>query len=623
MSNALRMIPLEQLKPCKANVRKTQATADIDQLAASIVANGVLENLIVCRVEATSDEPEVFEVIAGERRRRALRLLLKRKKIDVAYRVPCLVLKNADASQVTELSLAENIVRAPLHPADQFDAFAKLRKDGLPPEDIAARFGLTATVVQQRLKLAAVSPRLMAVYRTGDMTLEQMMAFTLTDEHSAQEAVWFDNPFSDRSPQSIRRLLTKSLVDAADRRALFVGAVAYQQAGGVILRDLFQSESEGYFTDSQLLDSLVAEKLAKEAEKLRCEGWSWVEMQESTYGPASGFGRIKPQEITLSKRDEARLAKLSERYDQLISVLEEDGEDTSVAGELDNVTEELEVLRTRKETWPDEDKARAGAIINLDFDGSLNVTRGLLKPEHQKIHEAEEGALSGSASEERTVSGYSESLLVDLSAHRTAALREVLASKPVQAMTALLHVLVLRIFFFQETGSCLRISPEVADLKNASKTIGESKAALALVGRHNGWVERLPEIEQLWSWLSELSAEDRLELLAYCIAVTVDALHRPGEPIHKRSEDALARVLSLDMADWWRPTACAFFDRIKKEQILTAVEEGVSRAAMQPLVGRKKNQITARAEELLAPTRWLPEPLRTGVESSSLREAAE
>jgi len=622
MSNALRMLPLCQLKRCKNNVRKTDRSSVIEQLAASIEANGVLENLIVRRLDSKDTEgPDLYEVVAGERRRTALKLLARRKKIPADHRVPCLVLKG-DA-QVTEVSLAENIVRAPLHPADQFEAFLKLQKDGLPVEDIAARFGLSSNVVLQRLKLAAVSPRLMAVYRSGEMSLEQLIAFTISDDHGAQEAVWFERPFSGLSSQDIRRLLTRALVDGADRRARFIGAKAYEAAGGVIVRDLFQSESEGYLADSQLLDQLVAKRLGVEAEALKAEGWGWVEVvPEVDHGQLVRFGRARPREVSLSDEEEAQIAELSKRYDELVAAIEEEG-DEEAAEKLGRITEELDALRAKKEVWPDEDKAVSGAILSLEYDGSLKVMRGLVKPEHRPAAEPISPQGASPRAEEKRTNGYSESLLVELSAHRTAALREILAGNPVQAMTALLHVLVLRIFFAEHSGSCIEITPAITDLRKASQTVGESKAALALVARHNAWAERLPEIDHLRLWLNELPSDDRLELLAYCIGLTIDALHRPGVTSRKESADQLCRALGLDMADWWRPTQAGFFDRITKDQILAAVAEGVSRAAIHPLTGRKKSQIGSRAEELLAPTRWLPEPLRTPIASEPNRAAAE
>jgi ParB family chromosome partitioning protein len=251
MSNTLMTIPLCQLKRSKDNIRKTEPLVGIEELAASIQANGVLENLVVFPIDRPDPaEPEFYEVVAGARRLAALKLLLKRKKVVRDLRVPCLVLERSGAATPVEVSLAENIVRAPLHPADQFEAFLKLQKEGLPAEDIAARFGISATVVSQRLKLAAVSPRLMVEYRSGEMTLEQLMAFTITNDHKAQDEAWFENPYGDSSPQAIRRYLTKSHVEGGDRRARFIGAKAYEEAGGIVVRDLFQPEDEGYFTDS-------------------------------------------------------------------------------------------------------------------------------------------------------------------------------------------------------------------------------------------------------------------------------------------------------------------------------------------------------------------------------------
>lgn len=228
------------------------------------------------------------------------------------YPVPCRVLGEIEVATYVEISLAENIVRSPLHPADQFDAFAKLQKEGLAAEEIAARFGLPAKVVIQRLKLGAVTPRLMAAYRADELTLDQLMAFAITDDHAAQEAFWFDTPHGHRSPQAIRRHLTSALVEGGDRRALFIGAKAYETAGGTVIRDLFQPESEGYFADSQLLDRLVAEKLDTEAGKFRNEGWSWVEvMPETDYGASRARSRTGSPSGATSVRSPARMRSSS------------------------------------------------------------------------------------------------------------------------------------------------------------------------------------------------------------------------------------------------------------------------------------------------------------------------
>ena len=74
-----------------------------------------------------------------------------------------------------------------MHPADQNEAFAALQAQAMTAEEIGARFGLSARMVKQRLRLGAASPSLMALYREGDIHLDQLMAFCLTDDHAAQE----------------------------------------------------------------------------------------------------------------------------------------------------------------------------------------------------------------------------------------------------------------------------------------------------------------------------------------------------------------------------------------------------------------------------------------------------
>jgi ParB family chromosome partitioning protein len=118
------------------NVRKTGENS-ITELAASIQAHGLLHNLIVIKSKSDKDQ-----VIAGSRRLAALNKLAKEKAIPKTFGVPCRVV---DGEAGTETSLAENVVRNPMHPADQFDAFRTLVDEGMGVEEVAARFGVSAT----------------------------------------------------------------------------------------------------------------------------------------------------------------------------------------------------------------------------------------------------------------------------------------------------------------------------------------------------------------------------------------------------------------------------------------------------------------------------------------------
>ena len=154
----------------------------------------------------------MFEVPAGGRRFRALELLVKQKRMTKTQPVPCVVRTDGLAE---EDSLAENVQREALHPLDQFRAFQTLREKGLSEEEIAARFFVNPTVVKQRLKLAAISDKLLDVYAEDGMTLEQLMAFTVTNDHARQYQVWEALANACNSePYYIRRQLTEGAVRA-------------------------------------------------------------------------------------------------------------------------------------------------------------------------------------------------------------------------------------------------------------------------------------------------------------------------------------------------------------------------------------------------------------------------
>ena len=234
-------IPLSRLVPSPANVRK--AKTDITGLAASIMAHGLLQNLQVC------PNGESYEVVAGGRRLAALKYLAKQKQIAADHGVACEVRDGPDAA---EISLAENEMREAMHPADQFEAFKKLADDGKGEEEIAARFGVTPHIVRQRLKLAVVSPKLIAAYRKGAMTLDCLMAFTVSDDHRAQEKVWAGLPdYARQRPEAIRDALTEKHIAADSKLARFVGMDAYEAAGGAVLRDLFDADNAGWLTDRE------------------------------------------------------------------------------------------------------------------------------------------------------------------------------------------------------------------------------------------------------------------------------------------------------------------------------------------------------------------------------------
>ena len=315
--SASRDIPFNKLVLSQANVRRVKAGVSIEELAEDIARRTLLQSLSVRPVlDAEGQETGMFEIPAGGRRFRALELLVKQKRLAKTAPVPCVVREGGIAE---EDSLAENVQRVALHPLDQFRAFQALRDKGLGEEEIAARFFVTPTVVKQRLRLAAVSDKLLDIYAEDGMTLEQLMAFTVTNDHARQEQVWDAVSRSyNKEPYLIRRQLTEGAVRASDRRAQFVGIDVYEAAGGVVMRDLFQHDDGGWLQDPALLDRLVIEKLQAEAETLRAEGWKWIAVAtDFPYGHTAGLRRLTGETVELTEEENASFAALKAEQDAL------------------------------------------------------------------------------------------------------------------------------------------------------------------------------------------------------------------------------------------------------------------------------------------------------------------
>jgi ParB family chromosome partitioning protein len=304
-------------------------------------------------------ETGMFEVPAGGRRYRALELLVKQKRLARNAPVPCVIRTDGLAE---EDSLAENVQRAPLHPLDQFRAFRDLGEKGMTEEEIAAAFFLSVHVVKQRLRLAAVSPRLLDVYAEDGMTLDQLTAFAVNPDHERQEQVWEAVQRShNNEPYYIRRLLTEGAVRASDKRAQFVGIEAYEAAGGDVMRDLFQQDDGGWLQDPMLLDRLVAEKLGREADNVRSEGWKWVEVAiDFPYGHTYGLRHISGESVAMSEEEVAAAEALRVEHERL----EQENSDVDVLPEgIDQRLGEIEMalaeLDERQVQYDPEEVARA------------------------------------------------------------------------------------------------------------------------------------------------------------------------------------------------------------------------------------------------------------------------
>jgi len=620
----LLLIPLSQLRPSSRNVRKSGG-ASIPELASSIARVGLLQNLTV----TASSDGEHYEVVAGKRRLAALKLLAKRRKLAKTHEVPCLLVPDASARTV---SLTENVQREAMHPGEQFEAFAALVAEGRPIEDIAADFGVTPLVVQRRLKLANVSPRLLADYRADTVTLDQLMALAITDDHSAQEAAFYDAPQWQRSAQALREHLTEREIDATrDALARFVGIETYEAAGGGVRRDLFSDDTRGVFlSDAALLDSLARDKLAAAADSARAEGWAWVEtVPRITSAELHGFQRARRDRRTPNKSEAKRIAKLQSRQQAIDDKLNaDDAEDiaeeeaSALYEESDKLGAELEAIEQSQQVFAPDTLAIAGAIVAVDHTGEIAIHRGLLREAEAKALRAQErqGMQTGGDSEgeaqQPTTPNISEKLARRLSAHRTAALQAEVARHPQVALVAVVHRLALRVVVdgYRSDDSPINISASPQDgLDTFAPDVAQSLALIGLREVRQAWAARLPsDPDALFADLLALPQQELLSLLAVCVATTVGAV-TPREDTLPAS--ALAQAVGLDMHSWWTPTAEGYFAHVSKAKAIEAVQVFAPEHAAR-LAKLKKNDLASEAERLAVGTGWLPVMLRAAVQEA-------
>ncbi|TED40420.1 ParB/RepB/Spo0J family partition protein [Pseudomonas aeruginosa] len=619
------LVPLSRLvlRPTGRNVRKTPRMS-IPELAASIQRVGLLQNLIVI----ASADGEHYEVVAGGRRLAALKLLAKKHRISKEWEVPCLLVADGTARTA---SLTENVQREAMHPADQFEAFAALVAEGRPIEDIAADFSVSPLVVQRRLKLANVSPRLLADYRAEAVSLDQLMALAITDDHTAQEVAFYDAPTWQRQPSALRDRLTEREIDAYRHPLVrFVGLDTYEAAGGGVRRDLFAEGDAGvYLTDAALLDRLAQDRLAGIAAEVKAEGWAWVDATPGvTHADLHAFQRAPRERREPTKREAQRIEKLQAKMQELAAAVDDalDVDDEEKADALQEegeaVGEQLQALEDGLQDYSPTVKAAAGAIVTIDRNGQAVIHCGLLREAEAKALRTlerlrqgfsgkdavndDEGEDGDSEGQPKTAA-MSDRLAQRLSAHRTAALQIEVARHPQVALAALVHGMVQTVLQESHYGHDLPlgVSLKVQDrLEGMAPDWPESPAAVALRELQQVAGEALPEDSaELFAALLAKSQDELVRLLAVCVAVTADVVtprttrQQPGEE--------LAQAVGLDMAAWWKPSNEGYFRHVPKAAILEAVEQ-FAPSHVTRLAKLKKADIASEAERLADGTGWMP-----------------
>ena len=637
---AIRDIPLCQLALAPENVRKTSPDEAADaQLIASIKSHGLLENLVARADDPAEDGAERYAVVAGGRRLAALKALAEDGTLDALHPVPCKIAANGNAG---ELSLAENVVRIAMHPADQVVAFSQLARSGATVAAIAARFGVTERLVEQRLRLGNAAPELLDAYREDEIDLETLKAFSVTTDHDRQRAVWEQVSAQGHRPSAwqVKRLLTEERVPAGSPMARFVGVAAYEAAGGPVLRDLFADEYEHgvWLEDPALLIELAMKKLTAAADELSTR-WKWAEaMADVDWSATARFGRIQPEPAEPTDEEKAEIEKLRARHDELAN-MDDDEWTEALVEEADAIEPRLDQIEAEVEArarFKPEDFAIAGCIATIGRDGTLQVIQGLVKPEDMpKPAEAADadtntqsandgdtdtGRIAGPAmstpmqlpkdreAEARKDAGVGIGLADDLRSIRTALVKAHLANDFEAAFDLMVFQLVRAVFAKGYTASwhALDIAfNETAD-RPTSRTNDDEFAAWspgeAMLADWSHypfeWMEG-DDDAACFAALRALPRADKEKLFAAAVARTVKGQLAFEHGARPELEATVAR-LDIDFANHVRPTGDMLWSRIRKDRILDVARQTLGTTWASARSKYKKADLAKAMEEAFA-----------------------
>lgn len=589
---------LDNLSVSPKNVRKTNAKA-IDDLLASIPVHGLINKVLT--VEPGEKEGH-FHVIAGGRRLRALKELAKRKQIDKKFEVICTLYEGEDA---TGLSLAENILRAPMHGADQFRSFNQLADAGQSIDQIASAFGVSETLIRKRLKLGRVAPAILDAYSADKISQEQVMAYAVTDDQERQLGVFKAN--KDMQEWQIKKALTETDVPASDKRVKFVGLDAYRQAGGTVYEDLFTRDGNGmvYLSDVALLDRLMAEKLDAMIEEIKAEGWQGVEVIEG-YSIYDQFpGRVEPERRILSRLEEAELEQLQLEHEQLDTICEAHPDDAETLAAYEAVSAKIAVLTA--EAFTPEQMASSYAVIHFSHN-DVEIKRGLTKK--QKKTSAGASSKAAPLFDHEGHPRVSDKLQQELDCVRTVMISSDLANNPHIALVATVHAMALRLDYCGLETPC-KIGFENSGAADHIMHASELKPVCELALKQERHHAELPgEKADWWAYFLNMDQAALLERLALFAALSVQGYNTGIWA--RRNLDHLATALGTDPADHVTLSQLALFERTPKAHILSVIEQVKGRDKATNLSTMKKAALAERATQELNGI-WLPSSLATSM----------
>ncbi|ESY89039.1 hypothetical protein X739_00650 [Mesorhizobium sp. LNHC220B00] len=525
------------------NARRHRTDEGVDELKASIQSHGLAQSLRVRPAEKAGR----FRIVAGSRRYRVLCELatsggtVAGVAVTDEFPVPCIIGYEDDDQTARELSQAENLIRLPQHEADTYETFRELADRGLDEGQIAARFGIEPKRVKRMLALGRLSPVILDAWREGwfkDRAIETVRAFTLASSVAEQERVFaLAKKSGGAQPWWI-----KEQFGAGDRNVAklmkFVGIDAYVAAGGIVVEDLFDEDHA--VSDPALAAKLANEKLQAKADELYADGWSWA----------------------------------------------------SVGDQLPNGWDwSWQKLPASKKKATKADKAKAGAVVSLNYDGDMKITYGVLKPAAVEKRDAEKAE-----PKEKGLPTISNAMTHRISMQATTATRAALIDEPRVGLVALLAG------FLAGSGH------------GPIKVRQEGMGAVDKYGVRAYDREAAESFSSAFTRLSVMTDTELFRVAAGIAGQAVDLqCHNTGNLPFDRGADVLAAAIDAERmtaALGHTFDAADYFGGVSKPIVITAIREALNDDEARKAEKLKKAELTAFALANVPGTGWLPPELR-------------
>jgi ParB family transcriptional regulator, chromosome partitioning protein len=552
-THATALLPLDRLIISPLNVRK-HSNKDVATLAHTIASKGLLQALVV-RPAADG----TFEVMAGQRRLRALQKLAK-TKADTAFLidpVSCLVVSGADDADAIAMSLTENVERVPMDELDEYQAFSAMLKAGRNEEEIAVDFALPVATVRKRLAIARLIPAIHRAYRDERINAAELQTLTLaTRKQQTEYLALLDDPRRNTPPHYKLKAWILGGQEISTDAALFP-LEGYQ---GETRRDLFGEQS--YFADADLFWQHQTQGIEALRSRIADAGWADVKV----VGPHERFEHWQYLPVPKSKGGHYIIEVLANgRVEQHKGMLPR-----------------AQALRATRAT-------EASAACDAAADHELTEPAAPDRPE-----------LSGS------LCNYIDTV-------RLAAVRAALLAKPQFALRLLLAQLIagarhITIKPEPMTPASSEITGALQDL-SAIAIMDEARSrALNLLGRDatehsllQGYDLYNADTPHIFARLLELDTRQVNSILAVLVAETLS--------IGTGIVDAAGAKLDVDVASIWSPDD-TFFALIRDRAVSTAILAEVAPDRPPPSLATTTKEMKSRIRDALkvksADAPWLP-----------------